>query len=133
MLFDRALSLPVLSGCSCREFVPGVCAGSLCREFVPGVRAWSSCRDLVPGVIQGGSGFVLRFYVVCIVCSKCSIDPGGDSVRTGLPVLVSSHVGDCGRLLLILLCYYLAELCLCLWCTSRTGPTPHRSNRGVNI
>ena len=32
VLFDRALSQPVLSGSSCREFVPGVRAGSYTRH-----------------------------------------------------------------------------------------------------
>ena len=45
-------------------------------------------------------------------------------MRTGLPVLVPRRAGDYGRLLLIILCCCLAELCLCLWCTSRTTPTP---------
>ena len=51
--------------CSCREFVP---------EFVPGLSAGSYARP------SGGSGFVLRFCVACIVCSNCPIC--GDSFRT---------------------------------------------------
>ena len=121
MLFDRALSQPVLSGSSCRpfmpggcagsssrEFMPGVHAGSLCREFVLGVRAGSSCREFVPGVIQGlpGAPFLCYDFVlfVLFVAGVPVLYPGGDSVRTGLPVLVLGHTGDCGQLLLILLC-----------------------------
>ena len=102
MLFDRALSQPVLSGSSCREFVPGVIQGLPGAPFL--------CYDFV--------------LFVLFAAGVPALYPGGDSVRTGLPVLVLGHTGDCGRLLLILLCYCLAELCLCLWCTSQTGPTP---------
>ena len=104
---------------SCPECVLGVHAGRSSRDFMSGVRAESYTRPF------GVPGFVL----FVLFAASVQFDPRGDSVRTGLPVLVSSHAGDCGRLLLILLCYCLAELCLCLWCTSRTGTTPHRSNQ----
>ena len=139
----------VCAGRSRREFALGVplvtkvCTGSagssrrerrVCRELapgVPGVHAGSASRDVVPRVCSGsytvpsrGSGFVLQFVLFALFAASVQFDPGVDSVRTGLPVLVSSHAGDCGRLLLILLCCCLVELCLSLWYTSRITPTP---------
>ena len=95
----------------------GVRARSSCRECIPGVRAGSSCLEALPRVCarsytgpSGGSGFVLLFVLFGLFAAI--VDPGGDSVHTGLPVLVSSRAGDCGRLLLILVCCYLAEFVL---------------------
>ena len=73
--------------------MPGVRAGSASREFGLGVCAGSSCREVLPRVIRG-SGFVLRFVLFALFAASVQFDPGGDSVRTGLPVLVSSRAGD---------------------------------------
>ena len=73
--------------------MPGVCAGSYTGH-------------------SRGSGFVLRFCVHFDVSGPV-LYMGGDSVHSGLPLLVSSHAGGCGRLLLIFLCYCLSCVCAC--------------------
>ena len=76
--------------------MPGVCAGSLCREVYKAFpRAPVLCYGFVLFVLfAAGVHFDISGPVLYLV---------DDSVRTGLPVLLSSHAGDCGRLLLILL------------------------------
>ena len=60
----------------------------------------------MPGVIQGIPGAPVLCSDVVLFASFAAgvhfdvpgpvLYMGGDSVRTGLPLLVSSHAGDCG-------------------------------------
>ena len=122
---DHSWSCPgVHPGSLCQEFAPGV--PGVCTPGVhPGVHPRRLCSESVPGVIQGLLGAPVLCYNLCLHCLQPVFNSiRGDSVCTGLPVLVSSHAGDCGRLLLIFLNCCLAEFCLCLWCNNRASPAP---------
>ena len=111
----------------CHRFVIPVCCliGTYHSRFCQGVRAGSLCEEfcagsLVLGVIQGLPGSPARPTVPCpVLCygfvlfelfaagvhfdvSGPGLHPGGDSVCTGLPLLVSINADNYGRSLGVL-------------------------------